>query len=160
MTSKEVQLKNTVYKFYGDNIDRECYGRTKIGIRKKGCQIKRATSECFKIAILKQRFHFHTSGGQEIWCIQKLHTQDDSREDRHKILEEENYSKTYRTATAKIKCGRLYKKFSKHVFILDDESYFTLSNSKTPGNVGFYSSDPSTTPNDQKFHAKPKFKEK
>ena len=42
---------------------------------------------------------------------------------------------------AKVKCGRLYKKYNKKDWILDDESYFTLSHSTIGGNNSFYSNN-------------------
>lgn len=61
---------------------------------------------------------------------------------------------------AKTKCGRLYLKFSKRQFILDDESYFTLNHSRISGNSGYYSSDVSATPSPVKFVTKQKFEAK
>lgn len=63
-------------------------------------------------------------------------------------------------ALAKTKCGRLMRKFRHHSFILDDESFFTLSHSRINGNGGYYTSDPSSTPADVKFVRKKKFEEK
>lgn len=63
-------------------------------------------------------------------------------------------------ALAKTKCGRLMRKFSNRSFILDDESYFTLSHSKINGNGGFYSSDVSTSSANVKFATKKKFEGK
>ena len=44
--------------------------------------------------------------------------------------------------------------------IIDDESYFGLSNSNISGNSGFYSSDVTATPSDVKLKRKSKFEQK
>ena len=61
---------------------------------------------------------------------------------------------------AKTKCCRLVRKFRGLDWILDDESYFTLSNSTIHGNDGYYTSDPKTTPPNVKFDKKKKFETK
>ena len=63
-------------------------------------------------------------------------------------------------AMAKTKCGRLYRKFSGHEFIQDDESYFTLSHSTINSNDGFYTNYVWTAPATVKFKTKKKFEEK
>lgn len=63
-------------------------------------------------------------------------------------------------AVTRAKCGRLIKKFRGLSWVLDDESYFTLSNSTIPGNDGYYTSDPKTTPASIKFTTKKKFEGK
>ena len=47
---------------------------------------------------------------------------------------------------ARPKCRKLLEKYRRHNFILDDESYFTLSNSTLTGNDSYYSSDRKITP--------------
>lgn len=61
---------------------------------------------------------------------------------------------------AKTKCGRLYRKFHNRQFILDDESYFTLSHSGIGGNGEFYTADVSKESADVKFYKKAKFEQK
>lgn len=61
---------------------------------------------------------------------------------------------------AKTKCSRLIRKFSTQSFILDDESYFTLSHSNFSANAGFYTSDVCSTPKEVKYTRKKKFEEK
>jgi len=61
---------------------------------------------------------------------------------------------------ARTKCGRLYSKFRENLCIIDDESYFTLSNSTSSGNQGFYSDDVASTPANHKFRKKAKFEKK
>lgn len=63
-------------------------------------------------------------------------------------------------AEAKKLCGRLYRKFSTCSWILDDESYFTLSHSTISGNNIFYSSNVANTPPSVKFSTKKKFEKK
>ena len=69
-----------------------------------------------------------------------------------------------RTTTQKDKvrtlCSRLYKKYKDFIWVLDDESYFTLANTEINGNDNYYSSDVSVTPNDVKYKKKKKFEEK
>ena len=52
---------------------------------------------------------------------------------------------------------QLNLKYKDFVCILDDESYFTLTNSKINGNNNFYSSNVEFTPNEVKFKTKDKF---
>ena len=52
------------------------------------------------------------------------------------------------------KCSKLVELFRKKQLIIDDESYFGLSNSNISGNSGFYSSDVTATPSDVKFKKK------
>jgi hypothetical protein len=54
------------------------------------------------------------------------------------------------------KCRKLIEKYSKVDFILDDESYFTLSNTTLSGNDRFYSNNLQKTP----FNVRNKFKAK
>uniref|UniRef100_A0A914DRN3 Transposase n=1 Tax=Acrobeloides nanus TaxID=290746 RepID=A0A914DRN3_9BILA len=57
---------------------------------------------------------------------------------------------------AKRLCGRLYRKFSKRCWIIDDESYFTLTHSTINGNNTFYTSNIADTPPSVKFSTKKK----
>lgn len=63
-------------------------------------------------------------------------------------------------SNAKTRCGRLYLKFLKSPCVIDDESYFTLSNSNVNSNVGFYSSNVKDTPASVKYWTKTKFEQK
>ena len=54
-------------------------------------------------------------------------------------------------------CGKLYHDFANLDWILDDESYFTLSNSSLSGNDNFYTSDISSTTADVRFMKQTKF---
>jgi len=51
-------------------------------------------------------------------------------------------------------------KYRQHEFVMDDESYFTLSNSTLTGNNTYYSSDRRLTPADVSYWEKAKFEEK
>lgn len=61
---------------------------------------------------------------------------------------------------AKSKCSIIYKKYRNCEWILDDESYFTLSHSTMAGNDIFYSSDVSATHPNVKMKKKKKFEAK
>lgn len=60
-------------------------------------------------------------------------------------------------AVARSKCTKLASIFREKQVIIDDESYFSLSNHELLGNSGFYSSDPNSTPNDVKCKRVEKF---
>ena len=61
---------------------------------------------------------------------------------------------------ARPKCRKLVELYKNYDFILDDESYFTLSNTALPGNDRFYSDDIETTPDEVKNAYKAKFAQK
>lgn len=58
------------------------------------------------------------------------------------------------------KCRRLLLRNRKTDFIIDDESYFTLSNSSLAGNDRFYSDDIGKTPEEVKYKSVKKFESK
>jgi hypothetical protein len=58
------------------------------------------------------------------------------------------------------KCRKLLKNNKLATFILDDESYFTLSNSTLAGNDRFYSNDVAKTPDEIKHRLEAKFESK
>ena len=58
---------------------------------------------------------------------------------------------------ARPKCRRLARIYADSEFILDDESYFTKSNSSLPGNDIYYSDNPKLTPNNVKHKKKAKY---
>ena len=70
----------------------------------------------------------------------------------------------YRTPSqvdsAKTKCGTLYRLYRNIDFILDDESYFTLSSTSVPGNDSFYSDNLDITPQDVMYKNVEKFPKK
>ena len=57
-------------------------------------------------------------------------------------------------------CRSLYLKFKNFSWIIDDESYFTLTHSTINGNNIFYSGNPSVTPARVKYYSKVKFEKK
>jgi hypothetical protein len=61
---------------------------------------------------------------------------------------------------ARAKCGNLYLKNPNISWILDDESYFTLSHGKINGNDIFYTSNVSSTPTSIKYTPVKKFEQK
>ena len=60
---------------------------------------------------------------------------------------------------ARPKCRHLYFNIRVHQFIIDDESYFTLSNANLSGNDTFYSSYRNLTDTDVKYYDKAKYEE-
>jgi hypothetical protein len=60
-------------------------------------------------------------------------------------------------AAARPKCRKMLEKYNDLDFLLDDESYFTLSNLSLPGNDRFYSSNVSKTSESVKNKYKAKF---
>lgn len=88
-----------------------------------------------------------------------------------KLLKKYTRVRTYKKTTrplltplqkkaARPKCRKLLQKYSGRDFILDDESYFTLSNSTLAGNDRFYSDDPKNAPLDVRSKFKSKFEPK
>jgi hypothetical protein len=63
-------------------------------------------------------------------------------------------------AAARPKCKKLLTEYKKLDFVLDDESYFTLSNSDQPGNDIYYSSDKNKKPERVKRKLEAKFEPK
>lgn len=61
---------------------------------------------------------------------------------------------------ARPKCRRLYLKYGEVDFVMDDESYFTFSNTTLSGNDRFYSDDIEKTPYDVKHALKSKYEPK
>ena len=61
---------------------------------------------------------------------------------------------------ARPKSRRLLQVYRNVDFILDDESYFTLSNSVLTGNDSYYTDDKNLTPDDVKYIDKAKYEEK
>ena len=59
-----------------------------------------------------------------------------------------------------IKFRKLVALFRKKIIIIDDESYFPLSNSDLSENAGFYTSDLDATPNEVKLKRKSKYEPK
>jgi len=74
------------------------------------------------------------------------------------------YKKPLMTASQKKqlrpKCRKILSKYRGYNFILDDESYFTLSNTTLSGNDIFYSNNKENTPESVKNKYKSKYEEK
>ena len=64
------------------------------------------------------------------------------------------------TAQLRPKGHRMLEKFGHLDFIIDDESYFTLSNNSQPGNDSFYSDNVQKTPASIKHKLETKYEEK
>ncbi len=187
MVSKEYDLRLRVYNFYKKNADLghsftvrhfEAEGhsrRTIYGIlqrlsngtaaeRKPGSGRKASIFTPKKIASLKRTFENNDSISYRIAAKQfnaspsfvhkTLATKTKIRYRKKKSIPARTDKQI---KLAKIKCGRLIRKFSGRSFILDDESYFTLSHSTKNFNSGFYSSNVNATSADIKFSKKQKF---
>ena len=61
---------------------------------------------------------------------------------------------------ARPKCRKLLEAYRNHEFVIDDESYFTLSHASIAGNDRFYSNNLQTTPNHIKYKHKAKYEQK
>lgn len=61
---------------------------------------------------------------------------------------------------ARPKCRKLLENYKNHDFIIDDESYFTLSHTDQPGNDGFYTDDINVTPDGVKYNYQEKYPKK
>ena len=130
-----------------------------------GRPIKIATKS--NIAKIKKKFN-HRSGCSQrkvarefkttqsyISKILKYHTNIRCRKKTKKPCMTEKQKKA-----ARPKCRRLAEKYAKSEFVLDDESYFTKSNSSLSGNDQFYSDNLNLTPDNVKNKYQAKFEEK
>ena len=118
-----------------------------------------------KVNIKKMKIHFnHKSGRSQKMVANRYKT---SQPYISMILKKysgircyKKQSKPLMTAlqmkAARPKCRKLIEKYSKVDFILDDESYFTLSSTTMSGNDRFYSNNLQKTP----FNVRNKFKAK
>jgi len=61
--------------------------------------------------------------------------------------------------TMRPKCRKLYNQFKDYDFIMDDESYFTLSNSSLSGNDIYYADDPSKCADEVRYKLEKKYEE-
>ena len=78
-------------------------------------------------------------------------------------MSKKNQKATYNRDAEKgdqAKCKQMCIEFAELEYILDDESYFPLSNTSLSGNDRFYSDGVSTTPDHVKNKHKAKYKEK
>lgn len=189
MASKEDNLRSRLYKFYSENMDRgksytlkhfmaEGVPRSTIyGIlqrfhdklpasRKSGSGRPPSKLPPRKLATLRRLFD-HKDGISQRQAARKLNCGLMTVNDALKKLNIKARKKKripQRTAKqisdAKRLCGRLYRKFSKRCWIIDDESYFTLTHSTINGNNTFYTSNIADTPPSVKFSTKKKFEAK
>ena len=80
--------------------------------------------------------------------------------DVFKKQEVPKYEKNQETRAVTAARRLVVKIFKDKSVVMDDEKYFSLSNTSTPGNDIFYTSDKSTAPNQIKYAMKKKFEEK
>lgn len=190
MPSKEDNLRFRVYKFYSDHIDKGKYftalhfknegvakstiysilrrcqagqdfvrkvgsGRKpKIMVQNKLKQVELLFNNSCSISIRQAARKFSVSKSY----VHRIVNNKLKLKYRKKISIPSRSEKQINLA--KTKCGRLYRFFGDKQFILDDESYFTLTHSSINGNDGFYTKDVSGTPATVKFSKKAKFEQK
>lgn len=132
---------------------------------KAGRPIKIATKPT--IAKIKKIFN-HRSGRSQKKTAKKFKT---SQQYISMILKKYSNIRCYKKSkkplmtelqrkAARPKCRKLLQKYGKVVFILDDESYFTKSNTTLAGNDIFYSDNLQKTKNEVKNKYKAKYEEK
>ena len=190
MTSNEELQRKRVYQFYQENSDKpksftvshfeaENLSRSTIyGIikrieedkpferqtgsgRKPKIMTKRAISQLTKLfdhkCGISQRI-----ASKKFKCSQSLISK--TLKTKTSIKKRKQMKIPSRTESQRAKnrrlCGQLYKNYKDFIWVLDDESYFTLSNSQINGNDNFYSSNIELTPNNVKFKEKKKLEEK
>ena len=135
----------------------------KVLTRKKGSAPPTKIATPSNIKKFKKNFN-HRNGRSQKNVAKKLNT---SQQYVSKMLKNRTNVRCLKRTTkprmtalqvklARPKCTRLLKKYRDVDFILDDESYFTLSNTTLAGNDCFYSDDVQKTP----FGIKNKFKAK
>jgi transposase len=190
MASKEASLRNRVHKFYEQNIDRgksftyrhfaaenvskstlySILQRFESGVgadRKKGTGGKAVKITQQQLQKVKKVFENSDScslrlaarkfGVSPSYLCNILKNKTNLRFRRKQTIPKRSENQIQ---LAKPKCGRLMRKFSNHAFILDDESYFTLSHTTIHGNGGFYTNDVSEASPSVKFATKAKFEGK
>jgi transposase len=132
--------------------------------RKKGSGRKAKIATKATIAKVK-KFFDHKSGCSQRRIARRLGC---SHSYVNKILKEKTTVRYYKkikkpNTTAKqkeqnrSKCRRILEDFKNFDFLIDDESYFTLTHSALPGNSGFYSSDKNLTPPKSKYKYQDKY---
>uniref|UniRef100_A0A914DK72 Transposase n=1 Tax=Acrobeloides nanus TaxID=290746 RepID=A0A914DK72_9BILA len=185
MVSKEDDLRSRLYKFYSENIDRgksytlkhfmaEGVPRSTIydilqrfhdklpASRKSGSGRPPSKLPPRKLATLWRLFN-HKDGISQRQAAKKLNcgfmTINDAlmKARKKKRIPQRTANQI---SDAKRLCGRLYRKFSKRCWVIDDESYFTLTHSTINGNNTFYTPNIADTPPSVKFSTKKKFEAK
>ena len=141
-----------------------CLESGKSLVRKKGSgrPVKVATKG--NIAMIQRRFN-HRDGCSQRKVARELKTSQanisyilknyTSIRCRKKIKKPDMTEK--KRLLARPKCLKLARIYADSGFILDDESYFTKSNSSLPGNDIYYSDNPKLTPNNVKHKKKAKY---
>jgi transposase len=189
MASNEDTLRTRVYKFYSDNIHSgkiqtvrhfmaegvsrrtiydilHRYDNNLPASRQSGSGGSNARVTGRKLTTLKRLFD-HKDGisqrqaAQRLECCQKT-ISNTLKRNKIKARKKKRIPKRdeRQQSEAKKLCSRLYRKFSNCSWILDDESYFTLSHSTINGNNVFYTSNIENTPPNVKFSTKKKFEKK
>ena len=176
MNSSKSNLKSRVYEFYEKNIDKgfayvrdhflnEGHPKSTIYDHLKSAQLKlpverkngsgRPAVIATNANIQKiKRYFDNTSGKPQKKIAEQLNC---TRERISQILKKHTNIKRYKKGRKprrtqcqlkkmRPKCRDLHEKYKNCIFILDDESYFTLNHSTLAGNDHFYSSNPSRCP--------------
>jgi len=154
--------QQTIYRFIKDAKNGVPLGR------KKGSGRKATINNAINKERVK-RFFDHKKGVSQRQVASKLNCSPKTIRNILKSLKKpikcfKRIKKPKRTlmqkAFAQPKCGRMYRKYRQHEFVMDDESYFTLSNTTLTGSNTYYSSDRRLTPTDVSYWEKAKFEEK
>lgn len=187
---KNNSLKERVYKFYKKNIGKgksfiakhfidegeskstvyyliKCAEQGKDVGRKKGSGRPSKIATTNNIKKLKKLFNNKSGVSQRI-AARKLKC---SPSYVNKLLKQRTNIRCWKKKTvpkrtqkqiisARPKCRKMLENYRNSHFILDDESYFTLSNSTLSGNNTYYSDDVNNAPNNIKFKFKKKFEPK
>ena len=189
MASSEDSLRSRVYKFYSANIQSgklftvrhfvsegvpksTIYGilkrfhDDKPAFRKSGSGGSNAKVIGRKMTTLKRLFT-HKDGisqrqaAQQLQCHQSTICRNLQKVNIKAYKKKRIPQRTDKQKSeAKRLCGRLYRKFARASWIIDDESYFTLSHSTINSNNIFYASNIDDTPPGVKFCSKSKFEKK
>jgi len=126
----------------------------KIFTAKKISKLEKEFENNDKVSIRSAAGKFNAS---KSWLHETLTTKTSIKRRKKKTIPDRTENQK---ALAKSKCGRMIRKFAGRSFLLDDESYFTLSHSTISGNDGFYTSEVSSAPANVKYATKKKFEGK
>jgi DNA-binding MarR family transcriptional regulator len=135
--------------------------------RKKGSGRKAKIATKSNINKIKNAFN-HRSGcsqrkaARKFGCSQSYISRILKKKSAIRVYKKQK--KPFQTAEQKLsvrpKCRKMLEKYKNLEFIIDDESYFTLTHSCQPGNDRYYSSNKSLTPDNVKFYYKQKYEPK
>jgi hypothetical protein len=115
------------------------------------------------IKALKSLFdHNHRQAAKKFGCSQPLVCQTLKKHTEIKKRKKVKIPKRTDEQKQKIRtlCGRLYLKYQNTLWIIDDESYFTLTHSTINGNNNYYTSNNALTPPEVNYYTKTKFEKK